>query len=285
MRQGASAGWLAISLLVAITGCAGNSLLSGVTPGQQQVAQQQEQILARQNQELQTRASSLDAANQKLEMQLAQAQQQSEVLRDQLTVMREQLTGVTNQLARIREEKHATEEQVKTLTASMTRQGGVAIQPNNSFLKTLPAINRPGVNVRRDGDVIRVEMPAAQLFDGTTARLQPGAVPLVAEVTAEILRSYPNHMVGIEGHTDSDSIAGSPWRNHNHLSVAWAMAIYDVLLTHTRLPPQQLFLVGHGLNHPVVSNATPEGKQRNRRVELVIYPELVQATASAAPSQ
>ena len=35
------------------------------------------------------------------------------------------------------------------------------------------------------------------------------------------------------------------------------------------------FVVGHGSNHPVVSNATPAGKERNRRVELVVYPEQV----------
>ena len=37
--------------------------------------------------------------------------------------------------------------------------------------------------------------------------------------------------------------------------------------------PQQLFLVAHGSNHPVVSNASLQGKARNRRVELVVYPE------------
>ena len=51
------------------------------------------------------------------------------------------------------------------------------------------------------------------------------------------------------------------------------MALYDYLATRTRLKPQQLFVVGHGANHPVVSNGTPAGKDRNRRVELVIYPE------------
>ncbi len=51
------------------------------------------------------------------------------------------------------------------------------------------------------------------------------------------------------------------------------MAVYEVLTGSMRLRAEQLFVVGHGSNHPVVSNATPEGKQRNRRVELVVYPE------------
>ncbi len=51
------------------------------------------------------------------------------------------------------------------------------------------------------------------------------------------------------------------------------MAVYDVLLRSTRYQAGQLFVVGHGANHPIASNATLEGKNRNRRVELVVYPE------------
>ena len=49
--------------------------------------------------------------------------------------------------------------------------------------------------------------------------------------------------------------------------------MYDYLSLRSRLRPNQMFVVGHGPNHPVVSNGTAAGKERNRRVELVIYPE------------
>jgi chemotaxis protein MotB len=51
------------------------------------------------------------------------------------------------------------------------------------------------------------------------------------------------------------------------------MSVYDVLISRTRVPDDQLAVVGHGSNRPVMSNASPEGKQRNRRVELVVYPD------------
>jgi len=53
------------------------------------------------------------------------------------------------------------------------------------------------------------------------------------------------------------------------------MAVYQVLATRGGLRGGQMFIVGHGANHPVVSNATESGKRRNRRVELVIYPEQI----------
>jgi len=61
--------------------------------------------------------------------------------------------------------------------------------------------------------------------------------------------------------------------NNHQLSVGEAMAVYDYLTLRSRLKANQMFVVGHGPNHPVVSNGTEAGKERNRRVELVIYPD------------
>jgi chemotaxis protein MotB len=92
-------------------------------------------------------------------------------------------------------------------------------------------------------------------------------------VAAELVRTYPEQIIGVEGHTDTDPIVGSQVRSNHELSIARAQAVFDVLVARTRLQGNQLFVVGHGSNHPIVSNATPEGKQRNRRVELVVYPD------------
>jgi chemotaxis protein MotB len=86
-------------------------------------------------------------------------------------------------------------------------------------------------------------------------------------------RAYPDQLIGVEGHTDSRPVQSGTWRNNQHLSIAQALAVYETLLAQTPLQADQLFVVGHGGNHPVVSNATTEGQERNRRVELVVYPE------------
>jgi flagellar motor protein MotB len=229
--------------------------------------------MSRQNQQLQDRANALDRDNQEISTLLAQARQQSKVSEDQLAALRDQLRSVTAQLTQTRTEKENTDKRVQALTASMQRQGGVSITPNNSFLQTLPAINIAGVFVRRDGDVIRIELPGNSLFESGSSRLRAGAANLISDVAAELVRTYPDQIVGIEGHTDNDPIVANQWRNNHELSIARAMTVYDVLVSRTRLQGNQVFVVGHGSNHPVVSNATPEGKQRNRRVELVVYPD------------
>jgi flagellar motor protein MotB len=259
---------MGIALFMA--GCANNPM---VLQGRVSQLEQQQATASRQYQQLQDRAATLDRDNQEMGTLLAQSRQQSKVSEDQLAALRDQLRGVTAQLAQARTDKEGNDKRVQTLTASLQRQGGVSISPNNSFLQTLPATNIPGVFVRRDVDVIRVELPGNSLFESGSARLRPGAANLIAEVAAELVRTYPEQIVGIEGHTDNDPIAGSQGRSNHELSVARAQAVFDVLVNRTRLQGNQLFIVGHGSNHPIASNGTLEGKQRNRRVELVVYPE------------
>ncbi len=250
-------------------GCATNP----ATAAAQNQAAQQQAALARQIEEYQTRSTALDRDNQQLQQLLAQAYQKNKLLEDQVGLLQKQLADMNNQIARLQQEKAEQQKQVQTLTASLQRSGSVTIQPNNSLLQTLPAINIAGVQVRRDGDVIRVELPADQLFETSTFQFRPGAVQMITSVAAEIARLYPEQIIGVEGFTDTDPVPPGLWRNHTQMSISWAAAVHDVLVTQTALRPEQLFVAGHGSAYPIMSNGTAAGRARNRRVELVIYPE------------
>ena len=269
MRFVAGAAGCALVLLAA-AGCAQNPL---VLQGQLQNLQRDHLALNQKYQELQARANTLDQDNQEQQALVAQVQQQRKVLEDQLAAVREQLGGASSQLAKLRDERLETEKKVDTLTASVKRKVGATITANNSLKEQLPAIDIPGVEVRHDGDVVRIELPGNRLFEPGGARLLSSASSVIDAVATEVARVYPNQLIGVEGHTDSDPINNQMWRDNHHLSVGRAAAVYDYLSTRSHLKPQQLFVVGHGANHPVVSNGTEAGKERNRRVELVIYPE------------
>jgi chemotaxis protein MotB len=122
--------------------------------------------------------------------------------------------------------------------------------------------------------VVRVELPAGRIFEPGTARLLPQAGILIDQVAGELMRAYPQQMIGIEGHTDTDPLPSNRgWLSNHQISTARALAVYDQLTGSAHVPPTHLFVGGHGANHPVVSNGTMEGKERNRRVELVVYPD------------
>jgi len=133
----------------------------------------------------------------------------------------------------------------------------------------------PGVETRFDGNVVRLEVPAERLFDADGATLLPGGTALLTQVAGEIDRVFPRHFIGIEGHVDTEPLAQASWGSPHQLTAARAATVFDFFTTRTPLRQAQLFLVAHGGNHPVVSNATAAGRARNRRMEVVIYPERI----------
>jgi flagellar motor protein MotB len=268
----ARAASLVMVCLPALAGCASNQ---AALQKQAATFQQQQFALQQKSTELQTRVATLDRDNQELETLLAQTRQQSKVVEDQLAAVREQLSTASAQLAQLRNEKQLTDKQAEALMASARRRARGQITANNSLEKNLPPLNLPGVEMRSDGDVVRIELPASRLFQPGAAVLQPVAGTLIDSVAIELARAFPDHRVGIEGHTDNDFIRTPGVGDHTQLSTARAAAVYQYLVSRGQIPANQLFIVGHGANHPVVSNATAAGKARNARVELVVYPEKI----------
>jgi len=233
----------------------------------------QQTAMAQQTQQYQQRTASLDRDNQELESLLAQSRQQIQLLEEQIRATQVQLRDTTDRLAGVQADNDQLRNRTSALAASVQTRNQAEIRANNSLLRSLSITNLPGINVRQDGDVIRIELPADQLFAVGTAQFQFGADGLLRAVAADIAQNYPQQMVGIEGHADGSPMTSPQFPTDQHLTVAQAMAVYDALTRSGGMPPRQLFVVGHGGSHPLVSNATDAGRARNRRIELVIYPE------------
>ena len=116
------------------------------------------------------------------------------------------------------------------------------------------------------------------LFDTGSYTLKPGAREKLAKVSGIVL-AHPGLTLQIEGHTDS---VGSDEFNQQ-LSERRADSVRD-FLAEQGVPASSITAHGFGKTQPVASNDTPEGRQRNRRVEIVVNGESIGAMASAAPS-
>ena len=118
---------------------------------------------------------------------------------------------------------------------------------------------------------IRIEMPADILFDFDSAALRPEAFPTLEKV-AEVLKSHGDAPAAIEGHTDSK---GADAYNMK-LSAQRAESVKRWLATRGGIPAGRLAARGLGETRPVAPNAKPdgsddpEGRQKNRRVEIVV---------------
>jgi flagellar motor protein MotB len=246
-------------------------------PAQQNTAamQQQMQTVAQQNQEFQSRAASLDRDNQEIQSLLAQSRQQVQLLNDELTATRGQLQASTDQLLAMRNDNDQLRTQSSQLVATVQQRAGAEIRANNTLLKNLAVKQIPGIEVRQDGDVVRVEAPADRIFMPGSNYLQNGGEQLLESIGADLRRNFPDNIIGIEGHTDDGATHSQQFPTNHHLSAAQALAVYNALVQRNTMPANQLFVIGHGANHPVVSNATDAGKARNRRIEFVVYPERI----------
>jgi chemotaxis protein MotB len=263
-------------LCVAATALVGCNQYSASPYGQPQavtLSPQQQTAMAQQTAEYQQRAATLDRDNQELQSMLAQSKQQTQLLQDQMRATQQQLKDTTDRLVAMQTDNEQLRGRTSALAAGMQVRSHAEIHANNTLLRSMTITNMPGINVRQDGDVIRIELPADQLFNYGTAQLKPGADALLKTVAADITQSYPQQLVGIEGHTDGSPMTSPQYPTDQHLAVAEAMSVYEALTRSGGMPARQLFVVGHGSSHPVVSNGTEAGRARNRRVEVVIYPE------------
>jgi outer membrane protein OmpA-like peptidoglycan-associated protein len=120
--------------------------------------------------------------------------------------------------------------------------------------------------LRRQQDTIYVSLGSDVLFESGKATLQPGARTKLHEL-AGIMEKYPETTVTIVGHTDS---RGSDELN-DRLSKDRAQAVADELIA-DGVAANRIVTRGAGATQPIASNATPEGRQQNRRVDITVAP-------------
>ena len=112
------------------------------------------------------------------------------------------------------------------------------------------------------------------LFDSGKSKLIESSTHKLAKV-AEVLNSTVKSLkVGVEGHTDNVPIKYSQWGSNWDLSTARALSVLHFLVDQQNVNPQRLSASGYGEYVPIVSNETKEGRQKNRRVEIVILPNI-----------
>ncbi|MEX2318143.1 MAG: OmpA family protein [Pirellulales bacterium] len=264
---------LTLALSACSSGCNRQMVAANQPPPAVTITPQQQQAIAQQTQQYQQRAVGLDRDNQELASLLAQSRQQIQLLEEQMRATQGQLRDTTDRLAGVQADNDQLRSRTTALTASMQTRSQAEIRANNSLLRNLSIANMPGVSVRQDGDVVRIELPSDQLFNFGTAQFKAGSDTLLRAAVADLVQNYPQQLIGIEGHTDGSPPATPQFPNDQHLAVAQATAVYDMLTRSGGMPAKQLFVVGHGGSHPIVSNATEAGRARNRRIEMVVYPE------------
>ncbi|HOY08788.1 MAG TPA: OmpA family protein [Candidatus Omnitrophota bacterium] len=120
---------------------------------------------------------------------------------------------------------------------------------------------------------------AEVLFDSGKAKLRSEALNKLERVASVLKTTVADLNIGVEGHTDNVPIKYSGWKSNWELSSARAMSVLHYMVDDLGIAPVRLSATGYGEYQPVASNDSSEGRQKNRRVEIVILPKTTKQAA------
>lgn len=130
------------------------------------------------------------------------------------------------------------------------------------------ATHTVSIHMGRDGLVISLR--EAGFFASGSAVPRPETLPTLRQIAARL--GQTPYDLRVEGHTDNLPIHTPEFDSNWELSSARATRIARTFLDLKAMPPDRISAAGYAEFHPVASNATPEGRAENRRVDLVVLP-------------
>lgn len=129
------------------------------------------------------------------------------------------------------------------------------------------------VDVDFTSDYVLLTLNGAFLFDSGKADIKDDAIPVLDKIGV-LLTKYADSDIEIEGHTDSVPLNGGRYENNDVLSSYRALAVFDYLKENASIDPGIMKHSGRGEYLPAADNSTPEGRAKNRRVEIKIFNSL-----------
>jgi chemotaxis protein MotB len=196
-----------------------------------------------------------------------------------------QLIGVTpTVLMKIKEQKNSLAAVFESDSAGATggsERGEALDQMQHQVEEGMKAlIDAKLLSVHRENLWLEIEINTDILFPIGAADFSPSAEPVLDKL-AEVLKPFPNS-VRVEGHTDDRPIRTVAFPSNWELSAARAASVVHQFMR-LGIDPQRMEIVGFGEFHPKQSNDTPEGRNANRRVAVLILQSAAAGGAVPAP--
>ncbi len=189
--------------------------------------------------------------------ELAAAQQTIQDLNNQLKARDAELADAKAALDR---ERANTQAAVETTTADRGTGEAPAVVSHPS----------PDLQVTTRGDTTTFTILSAVLFNSGKATLMPQGKAALHNAAQIIRTQYPNARIEVAGHTDNEPIKYSHYKSNYDLSVARARAVVRYMTETEGLGASNFTTVGYGESRPVASNDSSQGRQKNRRAEIIV---------------
>jgi len=186
----------------------------------------------------------------------------------------EQLGDKEKALALEQEQLNKNNQRLQELEAMIAAKEESMRKLKETLSKALNSFEGKGLTVEQKNGKVYVSMENKLLFNSGSWAVGSEGKKAVVEV-GKVLGDNPDISVLIEGHTDDDPFGGSgPIADNWDLSTKRATAIVAILSENKNINKQNLTAAGRGEFSPLASNATAEGKAKNRRIEIILTPRL-----------
>ncbi len=222
------------------------------------------------------------AYNKSLDAMLAEAKANNQQLKDNLAALQGTLSQSIQQnaqgnvnISKLVDEINASNRYIKELVAAKTRSDSLNMVLTNNLTRSLSRDELKDVDVKVLKGVVYISLADNMLFKTGSYAISDRAMETLGKI-AKIIKDYRDYDVVVEGNTDNVPISRTNIRNNWDLSALRASSVVQTLQEKFGVDPSRLSAAGRGEYRPIADNTTESGRQRNRRTEIIITPNLDQ---------
>jgi chemotaxis protein MotB len=208
--------------------------------------------------ELEAQLGMLDATTRSKESELGKIRGEKEATEKELGKTRGEKEATEKELAELRRQKEAAEKRIAAYKALQDK------------FRALIDTGKLQV-VFRNGQMT-LKLPSGILFPSGSAELSKDGQTALSEVV-KILMQFKDRRFVVAGHTDNQPIRTAEFKNNWYLSTARANSVVQFMIKQ-QFPPKNLAAAGYGEFDPVAKNDTDTTREQNRRIEIILVPNL-----------
>lgn len=223
-----------------------------------------------------------DTKSEGLEERLAELQKNNQELKESYAALQTSLdasiqqntqTGVN--ISKLVDEINASNKFIKQLVEAKDKSDSLNMVLTNNLTRSLSREELNDVDIQVLKGVVYISLSDNMLYQSGSYEISDRAGETLSKI-AKIITDYKDYEVLIEGNTDTDPISRPNIRNNWDLSALRASSVVQALQNDYGVDPSRLTAAGRGEYNPVATNETAEGKQQNRRTQIIITPRLDQ---------
>ncbi|HEY8210043.1 MAG TPA: OmpA family protein [Myxococcaceae bacterium] len=248
-KGGSALPWVLLVLVLGITGAAGY-----FGYGMYQAANEQKASALKASEEADGKLHDLEAANKDLEEKVKGLEQEKGNLSAQVQAK-------DDELAKLKATYDSLNEQMKA------------------------EIDKGEISLTQNGQRLQVDMVDKILFESGKAEVSDRGAEVLMKIGG-VLAKVDDKQIQVSGHTDDSPIADkdlqAKFPSNWELSASRAVNVVRFLTEKAKVPGKRLLAAGYGQFHPIATNANHEGRARNRRIEILLTPEVESKPAQVA---